>query len=234
MTLLALLLFTVGAADVVRHFTVSRGAGLATAWASAFVIAAAGCWGLALADHAWWIIPMLLAVVTAWLVVPQLPLRQARTCTLGGFVAVVLAVIALGHVAPGRGFLHRWYDSLEVPALDGIDFDRFALAVACVVFLHSSANVVVRLVLAGSGPHVLESEQSLRGGRILGPVERWLIFGLALSGQLAAIAAIIAAKGIVRFPEISRSDASGNKAEYFLVGSFVSWFLALLFVPLLK
>jgi len=31
----------------------------------------------------------------------------------------------------------------------------------------------------------------------------------------------------VRFPEISRDSAGGSKAEYFLVGSLVSWAVAI-------
>ena len=38
---------------------------------------------------------------------------------------------------------------------------------------------------------------------------------------------MIAAKGIVRFPEISRDGENGDRAEYFLVGSMVSWVTAL-------
>lgn len=234
MPLLALLLLTIGVVDIVRYFAPSQSGNLALIGFVAFVIALLGTWGLDLADHGWWIVPSLLVVVTAWVVVPDLPHARARTAALLGLSAVTLAVVAFGQVSPGRGFLARWYDSLQVPALDGVDFEHFVVAFACLVFLHSSANVIVRLVLAESGPHVLESEESLKGGRILGPIERWFIFALALAGQLAAIAAIVAAKGIVRFPEISRNDGTGNKAEYVLVGSFVSWFLALLFVPLLK
>lgn len=234
MLLLALLLLTIGVVDIVRYFAPSQSGNLALIGVVAFVVALLGTWGLDLADHGWWIVPSLLVVVTAWVVVPELPHPRARTVALLGLSTVTLAVIAFGQVSPGRGFLERWYDSLQIPALDGVDLEHFALAFACLVFLHSSANVIVRLVLAEAGPHVLESEQSLKGGRILGPIERWFIFALALAGQLGAIAAIVAAKGIVRFPEISRNDGSGNKAEYVLVGSFVSWFLALLFIPLLK
>lgn len=235
MLLLALLLLTIGLVDLVRYFLPAQSGNLALVGLVAFVVALLGTWGLDLADHGWWIVPSLLVVVAAWVAVPELPHARARTSALVGLTVVILAVVAFGRVSPGRGFLLRWYDSLEVPALDGVDFERFALGFACLVFLHSSANVVVRLVLADSGPGVLDSENSLKGGRILGPLERWFIFALALAGQLEAIVAIIAAKGIVRFPEISRgdSDSTGNKAEYVLVGSFVSWFLALIFIPLL-
>lgn len=73
----------------------------------------------------------------------------------------------------------------------------------------------------------------LRGGRLIGPVERLLITALTLSGSLTVVAAIVAAKGIVRFPEISRDSAGGSKAEYFLVGSLVSWAIAISLAGLL-
>jgi len=43
---------------------------------------------------------------------------------------------------------------------------------------------------------------------------------------------IIAAKGVIRFPEISR-DERGDKAEEFLIGSLASWALAVLAAVLL-
>ena len=63
----------------------------------------------------------------------------------------------------------------------------------------------------------------LRGGRLIGPLERLLILTLGLAGVYPVIAAVLAAKGIVRFPEISADRARGTKAEEFLIGSLVSW-----------
>lgn len=64
----------------------------------------------------------------------------------------------------------------------------------------------------------------LRGGRFIGPIERLFLLVLVLVGQFGVMAAVVAAKGIIRFPEISK-DTEGSKAEYFLVGSFTSWAL---------
>lgn len=68
----------------------------------------------------------------------------------------------------------------------------------------------------------------LKGGRLIGPLERLLIVALTLSGAVAIVGGILAAKGIVRFPEISHDTQGGSKAEYFLVGSLVSWAIAVL------
>jgi hypothetical protein len=65
-------------------------------------------------------------------------------------------------------------------------------------------------------------------------MERLRILGLRLAGQLAAATAVVAAKSIIRFPEINAQKAGENGnigiddvTEYFLVGSFASWILAL-------
>ncbi|MEV7693484.1 hypothetical protein AB0N73_09150 [Microbacterium sp. NPDC089189] len=66
----------------------------------------------------------------------------------------------------------------------------------------------------------------LQGGRVIGPLERILLTALALSGAQAVIVGLLAAKGVVRFPEINADNRRGSKAEEFLVGSLVSWTLA--------
>ena len=122
--------------------------------------------------------------------------------------------------------------------------------IGIVVLLAVPANQVVADILAvarqssrGSGEVVdggcrpsLESGgqdepgSPMRGGRWIGPLERILILLLASVEAPAAIAAIVAAKGVIRFPEISRDSQgkTGQKAEEFLVGSFASWILAVL------
>ena len=78
---------------------------------------------------------------------------------------------------------------------------------------------------AAGGAGAPAPRRGLSGGRWIGPLERLLIVLMAASGPQAAIAAIIAAKGVIRFPEVSKDD-TGEKAEEFLIGSLVSWGLA--------
>jgi hypothetical protein len=115
------------------------------------------------------------------------------------------------------------------------------LVVAAMLAQVSTANIVVRLVLASVGAlkpvGQPQASDRLRGGRLLGPMERLLILGLGLSGQPTAAALVIAAKGLIRFPELQAQARIGRGAadepgideltEYFLVGSFVSWLFAL-------
>ncbi|WEK60236.1 MAG: hypothetical protein P0Y60_13025 [Candidatus Microbacterium colombiense] len=71
------------------------------------------------------------------------------------------------------------------------------------------------------------SRAGFKGGRLIGPLERMLVLILTLAAAYPILAAMLAAKGIVRFPEISRDGETGARAEYFLVGSLVSWVIAL-------
>lgn len=130
------------------------------------------------------------------------------------------------------------------------------LTIGMLLFLGSTSNAVVRTVMSliRSGQettsiehHHEAPEEQLKGGRYIGPLERWLIFGLALAGQPTAAALVISAKSIIRFPELQSKavsrDSAGSPAtdfhspgvqrideltEYFLIGSLLSWLLALL------
>ncbi|MCW2798900.1 MAG: hypothetical protein JWQ70_372 [Aeromicrobium sp.] len=233
MILLALLLASIGCADLVRpQDAAARGIDVLRAGAVGAAVVVLGVWGAGLS---WWWIPVGLAVLLAWIVTTPVSGRLAHThpWPIIGLGVATVAILASGnHVAWDGGWLTRWYDSLDYHALRDVPFDRFAVTVAYLVFLVDSANIIVRMVLTGTDAKVLASERSLRGGRVLGPLERIFLFAMGLSGQFAAMTAVIAAKGILRFPEISR-DTAGTKAEYVLVGSFVSWALALALLPIL-
>ena len=115
------------------------------------------------------------------------------------------------------------------------------MVVGVVLLQFVTGNQLVRLVLGSVGAVKPEGQPQpsdrLKGGRLLGPMERLLILGLGLAGQLAAATAVVAAKSIIRFPEINAQKARengnigidfdlGDITEYFLVGSFASWIIA--------
>lgn len=229
MILLATLLLAIGLADFARpqDRPADRPALVRASVVGALVVLLV-VWGTGVE---WWWVPIGATVVVAW--VASTPVDRAYPWPIVGLGVAVLAILAgSAHLPQAGGWLTEWYGSLEIQSLHDVSFERFALTAGCLVFLIESANIIVRMVLAGTDAGVMASEQTLKGGRVLGPIERILIFAMALSGQYAALTAIVAAKGILRFPEISR-DVAGRKAEYVLVGSFVSWAVALTFVPLL-
>jgi len=219
MTGLAVLLASVGAADLSPRWKHLVGV----------VVAVAGALALGVGWHTTWLALICIVVLVIWLDAAEQQ-RPAGIVVLG-IAAVGLVLASTGDII-GEVPLQDWYDDLPVPGLADVPLDRAALAVGVLLFLGTAANVVVRQALGATGPQVLAEENTLRGGRLLGPLERWLVFAFALSGNLGALGALVAAKGILRFPEISRDQPDGMRAEYVLVGSFVSWALALLFVPL--
>jgi hypothetical protein len=154
-------------------------------------------------------------------------------------VAILLAPAA----SPAGGLLEDWLARDPLPVLDGLSADRALLLLGVLLVQLSTGNVLVRLVLAATGtvnPLKLGGDDDpgvqLKGGRLLGPMERLFILGLGVAGYLTAAAIVIAAKGLLRFPELqSRTDQARihRLTEYFLVGSFVSWLLPLTMLVLL-
>jgi len=73
-------------------------------------------------------------------------------------------------------------------------------------------------------------------GKMIGYLERIIIFFLLLHGQYVAISFVMTAKSIVRFPEIS-ADTTSAQAEYYLIGTLISMtsvFIVTLLVGLSK
>jgi len=66
--------------------------------------------------------------------------------------------------------------------------------------------------------------EELKTGRIIGILERIIIYALVLNIQYAAIGIIIAAKGFTRYKELENRDT----AEYILIGTLLSTILAIL------
>jgi hypothetical protein len=219
MSVLAVLLATIGVGDLVRRWKIGAGV----------LVAVAGLLLLGAGWHTLWLTVLLGLVLVVWVVAARHD-SSAGVALLGA--AVVLLVVSSGWWSLGDAPAQGWYDDLPVPRLVDVPLDRAALGLGVVLFLWTASNVVVRRVLQATGPQVLAQGADLKGGRVLGPLERWFVLACALSGNLAAIAIVVAAKGILRFPEISRDSTDGLRAEYVLVGSFVSWGLALVFVPL--
>lgn len=234
MILLALLLATLGTADLVRpeNRASSRVEGIVAVVVGGAVLVLLSS-GLAIGSVAWAVVPIGLLLLIAWvLLTPVGVIQTDRPWPVAGLAIAGLVALAVPQPSVNRGWLVRWYDALDIQVLADVPVEQFVLGAACVAFLVETANIIVRLMLIGTGPSVIATEKTLQGGRILGPIERVFILAMALAGEYAALSAVVAAKGILRFPEISRDTPGGSRAEYVLVGSFVSWALAFVFVPL--
>ncbi|MGP3535173.1 hypothetical protein ACTU3I_10310 [Microbacterium sp. RD1] len=219
MILAGVVLLSVGGADLVRQFAGRRRRWLVYLIAGLILLGATAALDAVPAA----VIGALAA--TAWVLV----VKADGTSRAGIWAAAVLAVVCAAAVfaAPARPAPGPLSD-LWQPAgpFGAVPLDTLVAATGAVVFLLESGNILVRSALRREMA-LPPAESGLKGGRLIGPLERVLVFALTLAGAYTLLAAVLAAKGIVRFPEISRDGESGDRAEYFLVGSLVSWVAAL-------
>ena len=235
--ILGLWLFAVGACDLLRA------ARDATSPLRRTVLAVFGCALLGAAGAAagftasWWWTAGLAWVVSlvAWVVTSSVALdpgtRRPGAWRAAAFVSFVAPLLVLGLVGAALPTPVTvpigWEDTL----VGRLGPERAAVLAGVVLLELSTANILVRLLLDGIGVPAATNEASLKGGRLLGPMERLFILLLALGGELTAAAVVVAAKGLLRFPELQRSSQEQGPtavSEYFLVGSFASWMLGIL------
>lgn len=177
-------------------------------------------------------------VVVGWGLVVRIGFGTDRGALPLAYLAfgVGLALATTPWTHPHHGALGHWLDATPIALLHGMATDRALLLLGGALVQGSTGNVLVRLVLLAT--HTLNPAQAgarepgprLKGGRLLGPMERLVILGLGLAGDYTAAGVVVAAKGLLRFPELQaarRDLAITAVTEYILVGSFVSWLVAL-------
>jgi len=177
-----------------------------------------------------------LAVLAIWVSFDYLPLKGGPGAPLGWLAFVMVGLFAAsGSANPISGSLEHWYAHLGFGFVSALSVDQFVLGVSAVVFMTASGNRIVRLVLDAAGVSWKTSESALKGGRLLGPLERLIVFAILLAGDPAAAAIVITGKGLLRFPEIrseAREPGPDAVTEYFLIGTFVSLLIASLLAVL--
>ncbi len=112
------------------------------------------------------------------------------------------------------------------------------LVITGLLFLLNEVNLFIRYLfeLFAVEPKVEEESSNeidrkeYNAGRVIGMLERVLIFFFVLINQFAAIGFIIAAKGFTRFKELDKREF----AEYVLIGTLLSSLLAMAAALLIK
>lgn len=99
------------------------------------------------------------------------------------------------------------------------------------LLLTNEINVLIRMVFQAVGIEPTKARtkaidvKEFNAGRVIGFLERWLIYLVVLStNDLTAIGFIIAAKGLARMKQLEDKDF----AEYMLIGTFLSVLSAIL------
>ncbi len=150
------------------------------------------------------------ALVTAQLGKPMLGLLTLIPVGAG----FLLLVFDIGVPLPARGFWVLLALSLAAVGITGgspltIAVLRLATPKTAI---GDNGGIVVKQTAGGAGREVL------RGGAIIGYLERLAIVGAIAVGHPEAIAAVIAIKGLGRFSELDSAEAR----ERFIIGTLVS------------
>ena len=115
---------------------------------------------------------------------------------------------------------------------------EISLIITGLLLVLNESNFVIRYLFAlfKLFPVIKEKESGeldkseYNAGRIIGMLERILIFFLVLSGQFTAIGLVIAAKGFTRFKELD----DRYFAEYVLIGTFLSSLFSIAIAVIIK
>jgi hypothetical protein len=114
--------------------------------------------------------------------------------------------------------------------LSRINWQKSNLIFCGGLFLLNEINFGIRYFFEIFGLRPQEDKKEYSTGRIIGMLERIMVYFFVLAGQYAAIGFIIAAKGFTRFKDLDKR----NFAEYVLVGTLLSSFSAIIVASVVK
>lgn len=184
------------------------------------------------------------------------PLKGLHLLYMAIFAAAVLLVWKVRPWQPGIAFKLLDFFGLGPASWQGY---RDIFATLLVYFIASiPANYAIRWLLnkpedptwadivAGEALYAKPGEQptahhqiaptaeataspTLKGGRIVGVLERWIVIALLSRGEMAAIGFIFTAKSIARYRDFNKPDFT----EYYLIGTLYSVIIALALSTLL-
>jgi hypothetical protein len=119
------------------------------------------------------------------------------------------------------------------PFISNIEnFSSIIIITSAVLFLLNEVNFLIRYFFEifklfpnpkEEDKDYMLDEREYNAGRVIGMLERILIFFFVFAGQYGAIGFIIAAKGFTRFKELDKREF----AEYVLIGTLLSSLLAI-------
>jgi hypothetical protein len=197
----------------------------ATAWAAlGFPVGPVATWSAAP-----WLTALgpVVLVAASHLVIDAAKLRyggpgfRAFAFDQAGHLAMIVLAAALFPRAFAAGLWAR-------PEAAGADLPVLMLVAAgLVAAVWAGSHAVGGLMQGLPDPPDPATDPSLpQGGRLIGKLERLMIFVLVLSGEIVGIGLLIAAKSILRFGEIQGSE-SRQVAEYVIIGTLASFAWAL-------
>ncbi|WP_425098361.1 DUF3307 domain-containing protein [Tropicibacter sp. S64] len=144
--------------------------------------------------------------------------QDGLTLFLGDQVAHVVTLMAAALLWPGAIAAGWWADQASVLTTPALFLSGLVLTI-------TAGGFAVGLLTARYRREMTD-ESLPDAGRLIGQLERFLIFVLVMIGETAGIGFLIAAKSILRFDTASQGQKAG---EYVIIGTLASfsWALAM-------
>jgi hypothetical protein len=108
-------------------------------------------------------------------------------------------------------------------AFTGIGYAPLVVLAGFITTVRDSGFLIEKFAKRLTEQNGLELDGLVNGGKLIGQLERALIFLFIFIGQPAGIGFLVAAKSILRFEEAKRQKL----AEYVLIGTLLSFSLAI-------
>lgn len=185
-----------------RFFSVCLHAGIHAALMSAIVV-----------NPALWTVPVI--VFLSHLLIDWLKSKCPDT-GLAFVLDQFFHISVLGGLAYGISSIETW-------AVSGRSYDLLVLISGFVAVVLGSGHLVSRVTARLTEKNELIVDGLEQGGKLIGQLERSLIYLLMIIGQPAGIGFLVAAKSILRFKE----SEDQKLAEYVLIGTLLSFSLAI-------
>jgi hypothetical protein len=163
--------------------------------------------------------------------------NEYKAETIGLFIRVIVVLFFAGNprFIPGFNGAARTLatlvreNSLVAASITERNFHDLLLMVSGILLAGFDINCLVALILKQA--HLMPSEGhadapaagEVGRGRIIGILERSIVFVLVVRGNISAVGLILAAKAIARFKDLDKRDF----AEYVLIGTLLSISLAI-------
>ena len=140
-----------------------------------------------------------------------------------------LVILGVMGVIFGQGLQAPLFASYAAPFLSPEPLLMVITGILCL--LKPAGLTIASNEIWNFGKGKAQPDESQKGaGKMIGYLERLIVFFLLIHGQFTAVAFVITAKAVIRFPEIKEGQAA--LAEYYLIGTLLSMAFAFT-IPLL-
>jgi hypothetical protein len=120
-----------------------------------------------------------------------------------------------------------WLLSTASPDFSFFYEPKFLVVLAGIGFLLQPSAVIIRMAISHWAPVSVPDERSLQNaGKLIGMLERLLVFIFIMAGKWEGVGFLLGAKSIFRFGDL-KGSTDRKLTEYILIGTLISFSIAI-------